>query len=82
VIAFVRVGTLDDPDVCPPDIHTFTSSKQPWVVLPPDAPAVPEYYNRDQVWPTASLERRRAIESNIDAYRAAPAEVICPSTES
>ncbi len=33
-IAFVRVGTLDDPDALPPDIHIFTSSKQPWVLLP------------------------------------------------
>ena len=33
-VRFVRVGTLDDPDRLPPDIHIFTSSKQPWVVLP------------------------------------------------
>lgn len=32
--AFIRVGTLDDPDACPPDVHIFTESKQPWVVLP------------------------------------------------
>jgi hypothetical protein len=70
VIAFVRVGTLDDPDMCPPDIHIFTGSKQPWVVLPPGVPAFPEYYDRDQVWPASSLERRRAIEPKIDAYQA------------
>ena len=35
---FVRVGTLKDPDRLPPDIHIFTASKQPWVVLGPDAP--------------------------------------------
>ena len=34
-VSFVRVGTLDNPDLLPPDIHIFTSSKQPWVVLPP-----------------------------------------------
>jgi hypothetical protein len=34
VVRFVRVGTLDKPDRLPPDIHIFTSSKQPWVVLP------------------------------------------------
>ena len=44
---FVRVGTLDEPDRLPPDIHIFTASKQPWVVLPPGMPAVPEYYDRD-----------------------------------
>jgi hypothetical protein len=31
-VRFVRVGTLDDPDRLPPDIHIFTMSKQPWVV--------------------------------------------------
>jgi hypothetical protein len=60
-LAFVRVGTLDDPDALPPDIHIFTSTKQPWVVLPPGAPAVPEYYDRRKYWPAASLERRDAL---------------------
>lgn len=31
---FIRVGTLDNPDVCPPDVHIYTGSKQPWVVIP------------------------------------------------
>jgi len=60
-VRFVRVGTLDEPDRLPPDIHIFTSSKQPWVVLPPNVPAVTEYYDRDKYWPAASLERRRAL---------------------
>ena len=59
-IAFVRVGTLDNPDALPPDIHIFTQSKQPWVVLPPDMPAMPEYYDRAIFWPQASLARREA----------------------
>jgi hypothetical protein len=58
---FVRVGTLDDPDRWPPQIHIFTSSKQPWVVLPEGVPAVPEYYDRTQYWPAESLARRRAL---------------------
>jgi hypothetical protein len=57
-IRFVRVGTLDDPDRLTPDIHIFTASKQPWVVLPADALAVPEYYKSADVWPKDSLERR------------------------
>ena len=60
-IRFVRVGTLDHPDLLPPDIHIFTSSKQPWVALPPGAPAVTEYYKRDDYWPEESLARRRAM---------------------
>jgi hypothetical protein len=60
-IRFVRVGTLDEPDRLPPDIHIYAASKQPWVVLPPGAPAVPEYYDRARFWPEASLARRRAL---------------------
>lgn len=60
-VRFVRVGTLEDPDRLPPDIHIFTASKQPWVVLPPGTPAVAEYYHRDKYWPPESLERRRAL---------------------
>src|SRR5690606_14378672 len=59
-VAFVRVGTLDDPDACPPDIHIFTASKQPWVVLPEGVPAAAQYYDREQAWPGESLARLRA----------------------
>jgi len=60
-VRFVRVGTLEESDRLPPDIHIFTASKQPWVVLPPGMPAVAEYYDRDQYWPRESLERRRVL---------------------
>ena len=60
-VAFVRVGTLDEPDRLPPDIHIFTMSKQPWVVLPPGIPAMREYYSRAEHWPKASLDRREAL---------------------
>lgn len=59
-VRFVRVGTLDEPDRLPPDIHIFTESKQPWIVLPTDTPAVTQYYDRNKYWPEASLARRRA----------------------
>lgn len=58
---FVRVGTLDNPDLLPPDIHIFTSTKVPWVVLPADKPAVAEYYSATETWPAKSLERRRIL---------------------
>jgi hypothetical protein len=60
-IRFVRVGTLDDPDQCPPNIHIFTTTKQPWVVLPKDMPAVPEYFSAAEIWPADSLARRKAL---------------------
>lgn len=60
-VRFVRVGTLDEPGRLPPDIHIFTASKQPWLVLPPGTPAVAEYYEAADHWPKASLERRAAL---------------------
>jgi hypothetical protein len=60
-IRFIRVGTLDEPDRLPPDIHIYTASKQPWIVLPPDIPAVAEYYRAAERWPKESLERRAVI---------------------
>lgn len=60
-IAFLRVGTLDAPPSMPPDIHIFTSTKQPWLDLPAGATVVPEYYARKKVWPAASLARFSAL---------------------
>jgi hypothetical protein len=70
VVRFVRVGTLDEPDRLPPDIHIFTKSKQPWIVLPAGTPAVPEYYDRNQYWPKESLARREALLARIAAQQA------------
>ena len=66
-VSFVRVGTLDEPDRWPPDIHIFTASKQPWVVLPAGATAVPEYYDLRTHWPADSLARRRALKARASA---------------
>ncbi len=62
-VRFVRVGTLDEPDRLPPDVHIFTQSKQPWVILPPGVPAFPEFYELDKLWPKESLERRAVLRS-------------------
>lgn len=56
-VAFVRVGTLAEPDRLPPDIHIFTGSKLPWLELPKGAVAVAEFYDVKETWPPDSLER-------------------------
>ena len=60
-VRFVRVGTLDEAGRVPPDIHIFTTTKQPWVVFPPGMPVVDEYYKAADYWPKESLERRAAL---------------------
>jgi hypothetical protein len=69
-VSFVRVGTLDEPDRLPPDIHIFTESKQAWVVLPPGAVAVAQFYDLKQHWPAESLARRSALIAQAKAAQA------------
>jgi hypothetical protein len=59
-LRFVRVGTLDEPQAMPPDVHIFTRSKQPWVKLPDGVPAFEVYYDSKALWPPESLARRDA----------------------
>jgi hypothetical protein len=69
VTKFIRVGTLDNPDALPPDVHIFTASKQPWIVLPSGVPAFEEYYERNEVWSAESLARRKALLLQVEAYQ-------------
>jgi hypothetical protein len=61
LIRFIRVGTLDDPDLLPPDVHIYTSSKQPWVTLPAGDLAVEEFYDFEKTWSPENQERRQAL---------------------
>lgn len=67
---FVRVGTLDSPDALPPDVHIFTSSKQPWVVLPEGAQVFADYYRREEVWSAEAQGRFAALGPAIAAWKA------------
>jgi len=60
-LRFVRVGTLDDTTALSPDVHIYVRSKLPWIALPDGVPSFEAYYSSKDVWPTASLDRRRAI---------------------
>jgi hypothetical protein len=60
-IRFIRVGTLDSPDLMPPDVHIFTSTKQPWFRLPDDDKAYAEFYPYEEVWSAGCLARREAL---------------------
>ena len=64
LLCFIRVGSLDNPDAFPPDIHIYTASKQPWVILPPDTPAFEEYYRRTDQLSEDCLERLSRLTSS------------------
>ncbi len=67
LVRFIRVGTLLEPDRLPPDVHIFTSTKLPWVVLPEGAAVFDEYYRTSEQWPVESLERREVIRAKLEA---------------
>ena len=69
-LRFVRVGTLDDPDALPPDVHIFTASKQRWLVLPEGARAFEEFYDRRTEWSPEALERGAALRPRMEAWMA------------
>ncbi|KGM53289.1 aldehyde-activating protein [Lysobacter daejeonensis GH1-9] len=64
-IAFVRVGTLDTPDALPPDVHIYTASKLPWLVLPANARAFAEFYDLRVEWSAEALQRYRDAKARF-----------------
>jgi len=56
-VAFVRAGTLDNPNLCPPDIHIYTASKQRWVELGDTVAKVEAFYRKVDFWPEESIKR-------------------------
>lgn len=68
-IKFIRVGSLDQADLFPPDVHIFTASKQAWVQLSDEKPRFAEYYDRAQVWSEESLQRRAVLQEKMDAAK-------------
>jgi len=72
---FVRVGTLDQPARCPPDVHIFTMSKQPWMMLPEGVPALEETYERkEDIWSKESLERLAVFNEKVRIWQARKGE--------
>lgn len=66
-IRFFKVGTLDDPNRFPPDVHIFTSTKQDWVIIPPDDLQVDEFYDRSAIWSAETKERVEVIAAQARA---------------
>jgi hypothetical protein len=65
--SYVRVGTLDNPDACPPDVHIFTESKQPWVILPEGAEQYSVFYSRTdiaRIYGERGAERLRTVRES------------------
>ena len=69
VFASINVGTLDNPDACPPNFHIYTTTKQPWLNLHGDIPVFEEDYDREKYWSKDKLERREKALADAKANR-------------
>ena len=65
-IRFIRVGTLDNPDQLPPDVHIFTNTKQPWVDLSKSEQVVDKFYDFKTTWTKENLKIRDALLASVD----------------
>lgn len=60
-IRFIRVGTLDNPELLPPDVHIFTVSKQSWVNLSNEDKVYETFYKYNEIW----SEENNLIRKNL-----------------
>jgi len=67
LIRFIRVGTLDEPDQLPPDVHIFTSTKQPWVNLSDAELVVEEFYDYKKTWSKKNLQRKKEMMAMVES---------------
>jgi len=70
-IRFVRVGTLDNPDLLPPDVHIFTESKQPWVILSKETPIYEDFYDWETLWSKKDHARLKELKAIAEGVKAA-----------
>lgn len=61
-IAVLKTTTLDEANRFPPQAHIYVQSKLNWVELGETIPQFDEFYDREEMYPTESLARRKAVE--------------------
>ena len=57
----IRTSTLDEPQNFPPQAHIFTRTKVNWIHLDNKIPHFESMYDRDKLWPKASLEKLNSL---------------------
>lgn len=60
-IALVRIGAMDGARRLKPDLHCFTATRLPWVVIPDDVPAFEGSYDPRDVWSEEVQTRLAAV---------------------
>jgi hypothetical protein len=65
-VRFIRAGTLDDPNLTPPDVHIYTTTKQNWMILPKGDQVEDEFYDTEATWSPEVMARVLAARDAPD----------------
>ena len=60
-LAVCKAGSLDDPNLAPPEAHVFVDSKVDWLQIPDSTPSFKKFYNFKETWPAAAYLRLQKI---------------------
>ena len=60
-LAVFKAGTLDNPNLAPPEAHIFVESKVDWLQIPDDTPSFKAFYNFEETWPADAFLRLQKI---------------------
>lgn len=71
---FIRAGTLDRPELFPPDVHIFAETKQPHLKIGEASEVYSKFYNIPDVWTPRSLARLGAMQE-INSSLKEPSEI-------
>ena len=66
-VRFIRVGTLDEANLLPPDVHIFTTERQTWFDFPEGALVVDDFYNTQEVFSKESMRRVMKLVDEMNA---------------
>ena len=56
-LAVIKVGSLSEPNLLPPQAHVFVNTKLDWLKLDDGLPQFQAFYDFKSLWPEKSYER-------------------------
>ena len=60
-LAVFKAGTLDNPNLAPPEAHVFVNTTVDWLQIPAEAPSFEMLYNFEETWPASAFLRLQKV---------------------
>jgi len=66
-LAWIKVASLDNPDLFPPQAHIFVNTKLKWLLIGDEIPQFSGIYNFKETWPLSSYKRLSLVRKKQTA---------------